>query len=141
MTSDELTHIACLPTHAQGASMALEDAAALQVLFSNIQPDDDISQRLQIYQQLRMPRSATTQLLSNAMMYFKGGDEAGRRIKKYYAGELPLGEESWSENIQSFFYDYDIFAQAEKALKYANDPAGIPDGTLKYFGDLKPVSA
>ncbi|QIW99745.1 hypothetical protein AMS68_005263 [Peltaster fructicola] len=128
---------AMLPTHAQGATMALEDAAALEVLFSNVQSGDEVVKRLEIFQQLRLPRSATTQLLSNAMLYFKDGGEVKERIRHYYKGDLPFGEDMWSENIQSFFYDYDIWAEAKKALGFLNHPNGVPDDTLKYFGTMK----
>lgn len=58
-------------------------------------------------------------------------------IRQYYNGALPVNAESFSLPIQRFFWDYDIYAQAEKA-KHAKDPA---HADLKYFGDFGVIDA
>jgi hypothetical protein len=35
-----------MATHAQGGSMALEDAASLEILFANVEDDTDVQNRL-----------------------------------------------------------------------------------------------
>ncbi|GKT44843.1 6-hydroxynicotinate 3-monooxygenase [Colletotrichum spaethianum] len=52
------------PVRAQGASMAIEDAAALGVLLSKIDSKEEISTRLDMFNKLRLKRVAATQLLS-----------------------------------------------------------------------------
>ncbi|KAF9448815.1 FAD/NAD(P)-binding domain-containing protein [Macrolepiota fuliginosa MF-IS2] len=56
-----------LPYVAQGAAMAVEDAAVLGALFSRITSHSQISNLLRVYESLRIPRTTNTQLaaLSN----------------------------------------------------------------------------
>ena len=114
--------------------MALEDAAALEVLLANMTPNDDIPQRLQLWQQVRLPRCATSQLLSNAMFYSKDMDQE-ELVRKYYKGPLPPpGAKPWSEPIRDFFYPYDVFEESKKALQHQDTAGSVQDGVLKYFG-------
>lgn len=123
------------PTHAQGGAMALEDTAALEVLFSDWTADDDVEKRLRLFNQLRLPRVVATQILSNAMFY--GGTLQSRleELKANWKGPaLPVGERAWTEPVQEFFYGYDAFAAAKTALKYKDDPGALPEGAIKHFG-------
>lgn len=120
--------------------MGLEDAGALGVLFKDFKSGDSVKDRLKIYHQLRQPRSATTQLLSNAQMYHRDGDEVVAVIRRYYPGDVPIGIEAWSAPICRFFYNYDVLSEAGKALQYVDLPDGIPDGGVKYFGDMNTVA-
>lgn len=132
-----------LPTHAQGACSALEDAGALEILFaaSNFTYSPaNLEKRLNLYQQLRLPRSATTQILSstNPRFTMEGLAKKTDEIRKFYQGELvdwPMGVTSWSEPIRDFFYGYDVFKEAEKAMEYA-EVGALPQG-WKWFGDVK----
>ncbi|ORY05158.1 hypothetical protein BCR34DRAFT_48489 [Clohesyomyces aquaticus] len=134
-----------LPTHAQGGVSALEDAAALEVLFGSSEfrssPAPEVLEKtLQLYSQLRLPRSATTQILSstNPRMTMEGLASKTEEIRKFYGGELvdwPMGCTSWSEPIREFFYGYDVFEQAEKVMQY-RESGLIPEGVLKWFGDV-----
>ncbi|KAK6413631.1 hypothetical protein LTR81_012424 [Elasticomyces elasticus] len=132
------------PTHAQGGSMSLEDAAAFEVLFSNWSTEDSIEKRLALFNQLRLPRNVVTQLCSNAMFYMIAsgdvdeGDAFMAALRRYWDGPLlPLSSKSWSKPIRDFFYGYDAFAEAEKALKYKDEPNGLPEGVIKHFGVSK----
>ena len=111
--------------------MSIEDAAALEILMANITSDEDVQDRLRLFEQVRLPRCATTQLMSNAMFYSKVNQEG--LVREYYDGPLPpKTAESWSESIRDFFYSYDIFEESKKALHCANKE-GVPKGVLKYF--------
>ena len=122
------------PTHQQGGSSSLEDAAALEVLFEDCE-NGQVQQRLSIYHQLRLPRDAVAQLTSNAMFHYEPLDDSVARIREYWKGPLsPLGAVPWSEPIWEFFHGYDAFAEAEKALKYKDDPNGLPEGAIRHFG-------
>ncbi len=46
--------------HAQGGALSIEDAGALEILFADISSRDEVSKRLQLFQELRVPRNATT---------------------------------------------------------------------------------
>lgn len=125
-----------MPTHAQGGCMALEDAAALEILFANISDDADVQSRLRLFEQLRLPRAATTQILSNAMFYMTVED-IEESIRKYYKGPILKagdGVRSWSHPVREFFFRYNVFDEARKALRYKDTPGGVPEGILRYFG-------
>ncbi|KAJ4298281.1 hypothetical protein N0V90_006181 [Kalmusia sp. IMI 367209] len=132
-----------LPTHAQGGCSALEDAAALEILFSisTISSDQGaLAKRLELYQQLRLPRSATTQILSstNAMLTMEMVEKKTAEIRQFYKGDLidwPKGLTSWSPPIREFFYGYDAFKEAEEAMKYRED--GQLPANWKWFGEIK----
>ncbi|KAI8237465.1 Polyamine oxidase [Colletotrichum sp. SAR 10_77] len=53
------------PLRAQGASMAIEDAAALGVFLSRLTTLEDIPTRLEMFNDLRVKRAATVQLMSS----------------------------------------------------------------------------
>lgn len=132
-----------LPTHAQGGCSALEDAAALEILFdaSTITPDVvDLAKRLELYTQLRLPRSATAQILSstNPWLTMEQVAKKTEEIRQFYQGDLvdwPKGLEPWSAPIREFFYGYDVVGEAEEAMKYM-DSGKLPE-SWKWFGDLE----
>ncbi|KAF2791192.1 FAD/NAD(P)-binding domain-containing protein [Melanomma pulvis-pyrius CBS 109.77] len=143
---DTIHHM--LPTHAQGGCSALEDAGALEVLFASssfaaLAPlPSELSARLRLYTRLRLPRSATTQILSstNPRMTMEGLATKKDEIRKFYAGDLvdfPLGCISWSRPVREFWYGYDVFGQAERAMRYKADGV-VPEGVLTWFGDVSP---
>ncbi len=112
-----------LPTHGQGASQAIEDAAALGVLFSlpSTMPDD-VSDRLELFDTLRLPRVRATQTMSNKMM----GDpnKMVDEVKTYYVegrdGDVKVPgptAKTFSEQYNDFFFRYDVIAEAEKLIR------------------------
>lgn len=58
-----------MPHQSQGACMAIEDAAALGILFSPAYFDGDVSGALQIYQEVRLPRVTKVQTASAKAAY------------------------------------------------------------------------
>lgn len=50
-----------MPHQSQGACMAIEDAAALGILFSPSYFDGNIAQTLQVYEKVRLPRATRVQ--------------------------------------------------------------------------------
>lgn len=113
--------------------MALEDAAALEVLLANLTCDETVEGRLRTFEDVRLPRSATIQIMSNAMFYDKTLDKVDM-IRKFYQGPLPpLDQHSWSEPLRDFFYAYDVYAECEKAMQYRDKQGRVPDEVLKYF--------
>jgi salicylate hydroxylase len=142
-----------LPTHAQGACSALEDAAALEILFSAsnfpISPSSadflsTLKKRLQTYTSLRLPRSATTQILSstNPRMTMAGIEAKVSQVRKFYGGELvdfPLGVHSWSAPIREFWYGYDAHGESEKAIRAEKEGKTMEEVGVRWFGDLQGV--
>ncbi|KIW81858.1 hypothetical protein Z517_04884 [Fonsecaea pedrosoi CBS 271.37] len=103
-----------LPTHGQGASMALEDARALQVLFQNVDDAPDaVQSKLQLFDKLRLPRVSAVQTMSNKMM--GPLDKMVAEVQKYYAGPIPGPKaKTFSKEYNDFFFLYDVENEASK---------------------------
>ena len=102
-----------LPTHGQGASMALEDCLALQVLFTEISSAEDTAAKLQAFDQLRRPRVSAVQTMSNKMM--GPPDKMMAEVKRYYDGVIPGPKaKTYSKDYNDFFFLYDIESAAKK---------------------------
>ena len=124
------------PTHAQGGAMGIEDAGALEVLFSNFGANDSVERRLELLNQLRIPRNTVTALYSNAMFYNESSAQIESRIREHYQGRLlPPQADGWSVPIQDFFFPYDVFAEAKKAMQYEAQ-GKIPEGVITNFGEV-----
>lgn len=105
-----------LPTHGQGASMAMEDAAALEVLFSKVPSVAEVESRLKLFDSLRLPRVRAAQSMSNKMM--GPPDALIAEVKKYYEGEIPgPTAKTFGPEYNSFFFLYDIYSEAAKLLQ------------------------
>ncbi|KIX09445.1 uncharacterized protein Z518_00525 [Rhinocladiella mackenziei CBS 650.93] len=104
-----------LPTHGQGASMALEDAMALEVLFQDVKSPSDVRSRAQIFDKLRIPRVSAVQTMSNKMV--GPPDKMMAEVKKYYDGQIPSPKaKTFSQEYNDFFFLYDIAEEAKKLI-------------------------
>ncbi|CAK7225459.1 hypothetical protein SBRCBS47491_005897 [Sporothrix bragantina] len=100
-----------LPHQGQGGAQAIEDGAALGVLFTDVSSPEDVTARLQLYQDIRQRRAAAIQIFSNA-----GQDQAARiqqDAKKYVDGHIPSNQAEFHE----FNFGYDVMASAREALR------------------------
>jgi salicylate hydroxylase len=114
MSLTDLLTTLTIPAHGQGASISIEDAAALEVLLEGA-TSEDIVDRLQLFQSLRHPRATATQAMSNYMI--QGGPKMIEEARKYYTGALPPpGSKTFSQPFSDFFFQYDIFEEAKKVL-------------------------
>ncbi|VDC03434.1 unnamed protein product [Peniophora sp. CBMAI 1063] len=149
-----------LPYRAQGAAMAIEDAAVLGGLFANLTHVDQVPTLLHAYQELRYTRCTEAQLssrLNQHIFHLSDGPEQEARdesMRKAMANEaiypaparLPessgLGSANqWadrSKNIEAFGYDADKAAQewwnehAEEVLAIgSNSQSDVWAGTSK----------
>jgi hypothetical protein len=77
---------------------------------------EDVTARLDLFQSLRHPRATAVQAMSNYMMV--GGPKMIEEARKYYDGPLPPpGSKTFSQPFSDFFFQYDIFQEAKKALE------------------------
>jgi salicylate hydroxylase len=58
-----------MPHQSQGACMAIEDAAALGILFSKAYFSGDIAESLSLYQEVRLPRCTKVQATAARAAY------------------------------------------------------------------------
>jgi hypothetical protein len=104
-----------LPTHGQGASMALEDALALETLFKGITSKSDVEAQVQLVDKLRRPRVSAVQTMSNKMM--GPPDRMISEVKRYYDGPIPGRQaKTFSKEYNDFFFQYDIEEEARNML-------------------------
>jgi salicylate hydroxylase len=119
-----------LPYRAQGAAMAVEDAAMLGNLFSNLTSYTQITPLLQGFFDLRYPRTSATQLssrLNQKIFHLPDGpdqEERDTKMKEAMKAELESIEHGWPENlswedspnqwadkrknVEQFLYDADL---------------------------------
>ncbi|CAJ0538530.1 Ff.00g065910.m01.CDS01 [Fusarium sp. VM40] len=81
-----VTSIQDASARAQGASMAIEDAAALGILLSDMDSKDDIPARLKQFDELRVPRVAATQIIS--AMHQRDPSKVKDEEKHFFNGRI-----------------------------------------------------
>ncbi|THH18746.1 hypothetical protein EW146_g2287 [Bondarzewia mesenterica] len=129
-----------LPYRAQGAAMAIEDAAVLGVLFSHLSDYSQIHPFLSAYESIRYPRTTSTQLssrLNQRIYHYEDGPEQEARdasmreamlraLGKAGAEIVPSDNSGnanqWADkrkNIEQFSYDAEL--EAEKWWRQNGD--------------------
>ncbi|KAF8490551.1 FAD/NAD-P-binding domain-containing protein [Russula emetica] len=116
-----------LPYRAQGAAMAVEDAAVIGAVFSRVSSLSQVPALLQAYQDLRLPRASATQessRLNQKIFHLLDGPEQRARddaMRAAMAAELegkpiPDGNPNqWADVTKSRIqFDYDAYAEVER---------------------------
>ena len=104
-----------LPTHGQGAAMAIEDAMAMEVLFEDMTDAGEIASRLKTFQVLRQPRVSAVQTMSNKMM--GPPDKMASEVRRYWAGPIPTpGSKTFGHEYNDFFFRYDVAEEAKAMM-------------------------
>lgn len=132
---------AMLPYLAQGAATAIEDAATLGVLFSDVKSVDEIPFLLNLYEKIRRPRCEKIQkgaYENSDIWHMPDGDDQIARDKAMKA-EVPLNKESaenqevkklapfknpnqWSDdNFQPWLFGHDAIKVAKVRLTEARN--------------------
>ncbi|KAF5534568.1 6-hydroxynicotinate 3-monooxygenase, partial [Fusarium phyllophilum] len=106
------------PTHAQGAVLAIEEAAALESLFKDIHHPESVADRLGLYNDFLKRRIHVTQLLSDAQ---PGLSSILRQRAEDVWGDgiFPPEAMNFTKPIQDFFYAWDVIEEAENVLALA----------------------
>ncbi|KAI1858294.1 uncharacterized protein JN550_012825 [Neoarthrinium moseri] len=99
------------PVRAQGASMAIEDAGTLGVLFSCIRSRGDVEGRLRLYNELRVNRVAAIQTMS-AFLHWDP-DKLTEKQVGYFEGNVPLTP----EDLENVSYSHNAMGLAYSALQ------------------------
>jgi len=116
-----------LPYRAQGAAIAVEDAAVIGALFSHVSSLSQVPALLRAYQDLRLPRATATQQssrLNQKIFHLPDGPEQRARdeaMREAMAAELegrpiPDGNPNqWADRTKSCVqFDYDAYAEVNR---------------------------
>lgn len=118
------------PTHAAGAGISIESAAALEVLFRSVEFRNEraMQQRLQMFDKLRIPRCNLTMLASSGRRWLQmPGMEA--KIRRFYSGPLPPPHAPpYSKECREVLFHHDEYQAAEKLLAQDYLPESTPTG-------------
>ncbi|OBT97710.1 hypothetical protein VE01_05027 [Pseudogymnoascus verrucosus] len=111
-----------LPYMAQGANSSIEDGAALGVLLSKLSKKEDLASILQVYQDLRKPRSTAIAKSSEKQRYYNhlpdGAEQKVRDalMKSQIQEPQPGYPFYWIDpQMQSWVYGYDADLEAHTA--------------------------
>lgn len=115
-----------MPTHAAGASMAIESAGVLEVLMRDVtadSPAEVIQERLKIFDRLRVPRCTAFQILSNEGWMSQAQPEVVAQIREQgFHGWLPGPDAGpWSAEFRKWYFNHDARAEAKQALRILKD--------------------
>ncbi|WZH45921.1 Salicylate 1-monooxygenase [Fusarium acuminatum] len=103
------------PTHAQGAVIAIEEAAALEALFTNVQDPAQVPERFRLYNDILKRRIHVTQLLSDAQPGVAG--EFRQRADDIWGeGLFSVTDMNFTKHVMDFFYGWDVKKEAEGVI-------------------------
>lgn len=109
---------ATLPYLAQGAAMAVEDAAALGVALSNLQSPLQLSSRLEKLYMLRAPRVHAVQRGSYTNRFFihmSDTEDLAMRRMVFEAGDYPGNPNLMGNSLfQQWLYGYDMTEEGRR---------------------------
>lgn len=90
---------AMLPHQAQAAAQALEDGAALAVMLSQLQSNDEIPQRLELFEQVRINRASAMQIFSNIPHDYV--ERVNHDVQPYINGPVPTNTKDFRKWVFS----------------------------------------
>jgi len=106
-----------LPTHGQGAAIAVEEAAVFEVLFGPGTKPEEVEKRLEIFQNVLLQRVMIAQVLSNKWQGPRDVMEAQIANIDPKACIPPANTPLFGKEIRDHFYPFDAHKEAQKALE------------------------
>ncbi|TID21734.1 Eukaryotic translation initiation factor 3 subunit H [Venturia nashicola] len=94
------------PTHAQAGVLALEEAAALELLFEGVSDLQTIQTHLKAYSDHMRPLCARAQILSSYPVHENA--EAMQKLRHVYQGPIPEVDLSFDRSYKDLFYSHNI---------------------------------
>ncbi|RDI85507.1 Eukaryotic translation initiation factor 3 subunit H [Venturia inaequalis] len=94
------------PTHAQAGVLALEEAAALEMLFEGVSDLKTIQKHLKAYSDHMRPLCARAQILSSYPVHENA--EAMQKLRNVYQGPIPDVDLSFDRSYKDLFYSHNI---------------------------------
>lgn len=116
---------ATLPYLAQGAAMAIEDAAALAFALSKIKDQSQVAEALAFFYGMRYERAHTIQRGSWTNRFFihmREGPQYDMRDEVFQAGDYPGSPNLMANTLfQEWLYHYDVIKDAEERWRLKQD--------------------
>lgn len=98
----------------QGGGQAIEDGAALGILFDQVHEKGAIEERLQLFEQVRRNRGSALQILSNT------NPPASQSVRDAAAAYLPAGTRLDStDDINDYVFSFDVIGECKAVLATA----------------------
>ena len=98
----------------QGGGQAIEDGAALGVLFDQVHERGAIENRLQLFEQVRRNRGSALQILSNT------NPPAPQSVRDAAAEYLAKGKRLDStDDVNEYVFSFDVIGESKAALTAA----------------------
>jgi len=98
----------------QGGGQAIEDGAALGVLFSGLEDPADLEKRLQLFENVRRNRGSAIQILSST------NPPASQAIRDAASKYLPEGKKlDTTDDINDYIFSFDVLKESSEALAAA----------------------
>ncbi|GKZ25770.1 hypothetical protein AbraCBS73388_001581 [Aspergillus brasiliensis] len=132
-----------MPHQSQGACMAIEDAAALGIIFSKAHFKGDVADALSIYQEVRLPRATKVQAASAKAAYNineRIGFSSNTDIATY-----KVEDEKKKLTIEEMNGDIEEVIATRRGLPYTGKfirglPVGLKLGNGTVVGEEEPSS-
>lgn len=118
--------------------MALEDAAALEALFTDWSSSQHrVEERLGLFNELRNPRASVVQVISNGLLLPDSAETVSAEAAEYYPTlpPYPAGAEHFTPASRHYLYNHNVFEETAKISKY-NRAEEVPKGLLRYFQEV-----
>ena len=97
----------------QGGGQAIEDGAALGILFDQVHDKGAIENRLQLFEQVRRNRGSALQVLSNT------NPPAPQSVREAAAKYIPGSRFNSTDDINDYVFSFDVIAESKAALATA----------------------
>lgn len=97
----------------QGGGQAIEDGAALGILFDKVHDKGSIEGRLQLFEQVRRNRGSALQVLSNT------NPPAPQSVRDAAAEYIPGSKFDSTDDINEYVFSFDVLAESRAALAAA----------------------
>jgi salicylate hydroxylase len=98
----------------QGGGQAIEDGAALGILFGQLQDKDAIEDRLRLFEQVRRNRGSALQILSGI------NPPVPQSVRDAAAAYLPDGKRLDStDEVNEYVFSFDVIGESKAALAAA----------------------
>lgn len=94
------------PTHAQAGVLALEEAAALEILFEGVSDLKTLQKHLKAYSEHMRPLCARAQILSSYPVHQNA--EAMQKLRNVYQGPIPEVDLAFDRSYKDLFYSHNI---------------------------------